>query len=328
MAYETGTATDIGDLVDKLFTFATGLSTTPWTEDELDIVSKLQGTLSLNDCVVTFRWDSTVETDLGLYQSLGWVTASAAHEMTDDAGGGDTSMPVSTGRRVNFESTGPYTAYHFFAGEGSTPYIYVVVEVSSGIFRHFGFGNLEKFGTWTGGEFVYGHYWYQLDPDNTIANSHSFLLDGMNNDTTACATMHAEGLPNQAVAEKWVAFSSRSGTAGTDTSGENRRTVYGGSRCGTWGYYLAALRYSSPNAFKPLIPITVFSLNLDQAPDDWYWLGQMPDISIVNMHAFTAGQEVTVGSDTWMVFPWVRKRYEQDNNEESGNAGVAYKKVT
>ena len=35
MAYETGAATSIEDLVGKLFTFATGLSTTPWTQDEL-----------------------------------------------------------------------------------------------------------------------------------------------------------------------------------------------------------------------------------------------------------------------------------------------------
>jgi hypothetical protein len=328
MAYETGTATGIGDLVDKLSTFAQGLSTTPWTEDELDIVTKLQGTLHRGNCYVTFRWDGTVETDLGLYQSLGWVTSSDAHQMTDDSGNGDTSVPINAERRVNFGSTGPFTAYHFFAGEGDEPYIYVVVEVSSGIFRHFGFGNLKKFGTWTGGEFVYGHLMYTVDPDGILSSGHSFLLDGLTSSTSECATMHAEGLPRQGVNEKWVCFTNRNTTSGTDTAGEDRQTIIGCSRQGGWGAYLSWMRYSSPNAFKPLFPIMIWDLDTSQNPVIYRYLGEMPDISLVNMHAFTPGQEITVGGDTWMVFPWIRKRFEEDNNQESANGGVAYKKVT
>jgi hypothetical protein len=328
MAYQTGTATDIGDLVSKLFTFATGLTTTPWTSDELDIVTKLQGTMHRGNCYVSFRWDSTVETDLGLYQSLGWVTSKQAHEMTDDSGNGDTSVPINTGRRVNFGSTGPFTAYHFFASEGSQPCIYVVVEVSSGVFRHFGFGNIKKFGTWTGGEFVYGHTWDQgVSADNPGYSIHSFLLDGIYSGTSDGATIHAEGLDSQGASEKWAQLGSRAAPAGTDTAGEDRQVFGGGSRCGFWGNYLATIRYSSPQAFKPLITIPVIEFKQADTPDTWIWMGEMVDICICNMHAFTPGQSVTVGTDTWMVFPWVRKRYEQDDAQESWNAGVAYKKV-
>jgi len=328
VAYETGTASDIGDLVDKLFTFSTGLSTTPWTEDELDITTARQGTLHLGDCYVSFRWDGTVETDLGLYQSLGWTSGTEAHLMPDDSGNGDTSVPINSGRRVNLGSTGPYLAYHFFAGEGDDPYIYVVVHVSSGVYRHFGFGNLRKFGTWTGGEFVYGHVWSTADADNVAYSQHSFLLDGVYSSTADCATMHAEGLSSQGGSEKWVCLTSRIAPAGSDRAGEDRQVFCGGSRSGFWGAYLGALRYSSPQAFKPLMTIPVIEYDQSASPDVWRWMGEMVDVAIVNMHAFTPGQEVTVGTDTWMVFPWVRKRYEQDGAEESWNAGVAYKKVT
>lgn len=328
MAYETGTATDIGDLVDKLFTFATGLTTTPWTENELDIVTKRQGTLTLDDCVITFRWDGSVETDLGLYQSLGWVTASAAHEMTDDAGSGDTSVPISSNRRVNFKNVGPYTAYHFFAGEGDEPYIHVVVEVDSGRFRHFGFGNLIKHGTWTGGEYLYGHHWIDTSSrDQPTSTQHTVGLDCVYTGATDGASLHIEGMDDQTVDEKWAVFTQRNPPAGVDTAGEDRKVVLGGMRGGFWGRYLTWMRYNSVNVHVPLMPIPVIYMDASQAPDTYQWLGNQPDVAVINMHAFSAAQEITVGAETWMVFPWVRKQYLENDTEESWNAGVAYKKI-
>ena len=328
MAYQTGSATDIGDLVDKLFTFATGLSTTPWTEDELDTSTKLQGTLHRGDCYVTFRWDGTVEEELGIYQSLGWVTSTDAHNMTNDSGVGDTSVPINAGRRVDFNGTGPYTAYHFFAGEGSEPYIYVVVEISSGLFRHFGFGNLKKFGTWTGGEFAYGHVLASFDLDNPISSGTNFLIDALASSTADCATVHVEGLDHQGVDDKWaICCTTTRANAGDDRDGNDRIVFIGTSRSGV-AYYLSSTRYTEGAALKIIAPVQVFDFNQTADPDEYMLMGEMVDIGICNMHAFTPGQEITVGTDTWMVFPWVRKRYENDAAEESWNAGVAYKKVT
>jgi hypothetical protein len=325
MAYQTGSATDIADLISDLFTFATGLTTTPWTQDELDT---LQGTLHRGDCYVTFRWDDTVETDLGLYQSLGWTTSTAAHQMPDDSGNGDTGGVVSTGRRVTFGSAGPYTAYHFFAGEGDEPYIYVVVEVSSGVYRHFGFGNIKKFGTWTGGEFVYGHILASFALDDPDSSAHQFLLDGLASSVADMGTMHVEDLSWQDVDEKWVVFGNTArANAGQDRAGEQRGVFIGTSRCGL-AYYLSTMRYTEGTALKLITPVQVWDFNQAATPDTYAFMGEMVDVGIVNMHAFTPGQEITVGTDTWMVFPWVRKRYEKDDEQESWNAGVAYKKVT
>lgn len=52
-------------------------------------------------------------------------------------------------------TTGPYTAYNFFT-DGSC--VHVVLEVSSGVFSHFSFGKVTKFGTWTGGEYTTAWY--------------------------------------------------------------------------------------------------------------------------------------------------------------------------
>mgnify|MGYP003633767270 CR=1 FL=1 len=48
---------------------------------------------------------------------------------------------------------------------------------------------------------------------------------------------------------------------------------------------------------------------------------------MINVKNFNLAQELTIGSDTWIVFPWLRKRWQQDNANETGNLGMAYKKT-
>ena len=49
---------------------------------------------------------------------------------------------------------------------------------------------------------------------------------------------------------------------------------------------------------------------------------------ILNIRNLSPGDEITIGAGTWKVFPWIRKQFNQDGvNEESWNAGVAYKKI-
>jgi len=69
MAYETGTPTTIDDLMTKLATFVTGLSTTPWTQENTDL-SYDWVTFSRGTCYVSFRWNSTTAVNLGVFQSL------------------------------------------------------------------------------------------------------------------------------------------------------------------------------------------------------------------------------------------------------------------
>lgn len=324
VVYETGTPSTILDLVQKLSTFARGLST-PWTEDELDLGNN-RCTLHNGSCYVSFAWDASPSTDLGLYQSLGFTPGNAVYNHPNDSGNGDSTPGIiNTGRRVNFGAASGFVAYHFF-GESTGTYIHVVVEVSSGVYRHFGFGNLVKHGTWTGGEYVYGHHWSPSDLDNPAYASHSFGLDGTNANAEG-ATIHVEGLPEQGGSEKWgvCAYSS---SAGTDRAGQTRRTTPGGARGGFWGYQLSWFPYSSPNAYKPLMPIPVVFYDQSAAPKTWRWLGTWPDVAMVNMSSFSPGQEISVGvGETWMVFPWVRKQYLLTNTQESWNAGIAYRKA-
>lgn len=337
MARQTGTASSIEDLVEKLKIFASGLTTTPWTVDEWNPTDNWC-TIHRGACYVSFRWGEAGN-QLGIYQSLGYAGAVAPHLHTNDSGNGQTSSPITTGRRVNFTdgaggagsvNAGPYTSYDFFASEGATPTIYVKVEAVNNLFRHFGFGHLVKANDFTGGEFAFGHYW------NTGAGSgvadpksiyHNFLLDGFGNTVADQATMHLEGFPGQAVGGKWGVFYNTHTSLGNDRAGVARLQLFGGGRSGLYGYALGWIRASQSDAHKLLIPIGVVLRDTSVTPHSWRWLGEMPDIALFNMHFYAPGDEIVVGgTDTYVVYPWVRKqKIAASSAEESWNAGVAYK---
>lgn len=62
----------------------------------------------------------------------------------------------------------------------------------------------------------------------------------------------------------------------------------------------------------------------------WSPVGQVPDVFRINMKSLDAEQEITVGSDTYTVFPMINKDANNtvDNEGYSGYEGLAYKKIT
>ena len=64
-----------------------------------------------------------------------------------------TSAPVGVGMRL---SAGPFLNYHFFS-DAAGDNIVVVIEQTSGLFKHLGWGkSLNKAGTYTGGAYFFG----------------------------------------------------------------------------------------------------------------------------------------------------------------------------
>lgn len=328
LQYETGTPSSVEDLVDKLQTFA---GSNGWTVDEYDDVAN-RCSLHESNMYVHFAWDATNEDAIAIYQSLGYNGLDDIDDQPDDSGSGDYApSTIDSGRRVDFNQSGPFTAYHFFAEDGASGdpmYIHVVVEVSSGIFRHFGFGTIEKVNDWTGGEYAYGHVWSQaaFATDAPSSTSHAFGLDSeKSSPSSEAATLHMEGVADQGGSEKWGAFFASSST-GNDTAGETRRQLYGGGRGGGYIRQLGHIRGSADSAYTPILPIPVMYHDTSQTPDKWIYLGQQPNVGFVNIANFEAGDEITLGGETWVVFPWVRKQYLKNDTQESWNAGVAYRK--
>lgn len=341
MTFQTGSANDLADLLSKLSTFAdtthggwtAGYSPNPQTTDGWFELHK--GNLSVS-AKYPLGAQGPAE-HMSLHQASGFInssTAPGAH--TADSGNGynsgttgHTNANLLVERCVRDIGDGLMPTYHFFADDTAThDYIHVAVQATSGMYRHFGFGNLVKFGdNWTGGEYVYGQY---MDTDTNAHTSdvdHVFLLDGLG--ATAArvrgATLRiASGLPNQGAAVWGVSAPLASASMLTDTAGNIRQQIHGGTRAG-----MEARGFGNPigNGSSGLVPMhTISAFYRDPNNPRVYLLGHMPDVRILNIRNFTPGEEVTIGSDTWVVFPMSIRTTALVSNR-SQYMGVAYKKV-
>ncbi|MDX1488564.1 MAG: hypothetical protein R3268_10210, partial [Acidiferrobacterales bacterium] len=74
----------------------------------------------------------------------------------------------------------------------------------------------------------------------------------------------------------------------------------------------------------PLYPLNVY-YRPPSPSTDIYPLLQMPDVRGINIRHYVGGDEITVGADTWTVFP---TREKGQGTNATAYQGIAYKKVT
>lgn len=324
MAYQTGTTTDLGDLMQKLSTFA---QANGWNLDHETIdVTSIRG-LSKNGIFVAFQFPVAGDV-IAIYQNLSNDNTVSVWASTGDSGVGiDNINPATFGnsRHIN-EIAGPHAAFHFFEQNANPAYIHVVVEVETNRFRHFGFGEIEKIGDWIGGEYSYGNLWQQSvsaidDPKNA---SHVLGL-GLGNSSNFLATMHIRGQPEQAAADRWGLIGAGSGfPQQQDRAGNDRLPCLGGVM-GGMNSQMTPFRVSNLTAFKPLIPIMVSVRDTSPLPDTARLLGTWPDVRVVNMANLAPSETFVIAGETWFVFPWARKQFLKNDTEESWNGGLAYR---
>lgn len=330
MAYQTGSATDMDDLLGKLSTFA---QANGWTEDEFSTVN---GTLALDkgNVYVSFRYDPTTPLHLSVHQALGYTGGNEPGNHPNDSGNGynDTSSHANTvldnERCVRDLGDGPFPSYSFFENDSSPAYIHIVVEKTTDVFRHFGFGELETIGdNWTGGEYAYGHWQESNSPINAL---NSALLDGLfqNSGDSArrAATIHVESLPGEGASSKWgQVWGATNLTPPDDTATEAKVGIQGGFRGGPVARALGIYQAGSQSGLVPMYPIWLIYRNTSNSR--LYFLGTMPDVRGVNIKNFAAKEEITIGSDVWVFFPLAQKT-SSPVTDRTYNSGVAYKKVT
>lgn len=331
MAFQTGTSSSIENLLTQLSTFA---QANGWTQAYYNAGNN--GTLGLNknNVHVAFRWEETIAGGtMILYQSTASDPSPTTQPWTATGNSGfgytgTTATSYPSQRCVNIFA-GPHTGYYFFEKDSSPAYINVIVEVDAGRYRHFGFGELEKVGTWAGGEYCYGHYWEQSTTqgiDIPGSQYHDLGLDGGAGVTTGGhATLRvSDDIPEFGVGAKWAPV--RALAWGNDPDGDPYGSAIGGWRSGPLVQGFTNYRISQNTAYTPLIPIPVWSF-FDSNPDIWRLLGYQADVRMCNIATIDPGQVINIAGENWYFFPWVRKQYLENNTEESWNAGVAYRRI-
>lgn len=311
MAFETGTASSQGDFIDKLTTFA---SSNGWTLDEFDDTTNNRSAVHRGNCYVQHKWDDSDA--IAGYQSLGYSGGTAPGAQADDSGNGDISGAIDTDRRWSGIGNGPFTQYWLFEDDATAPYIHYVLEFQPGYYVHGSFGTIDKAGTWTGGEYHGMSRWSSGNPDSV---NHNVVVDSGHNVTGECATIHAEGLPSEPDAStKWGVFVRSGTTVGTDRAAVARDRFMGGFRDGPLSRATQGVRANPSNGFIPLTPLHAYYVQ----SSNWRFMGKFIDIREINGFYLNPEQTLTIGSDTWHVFPAYRKA---TSGTHSGNLFIAYR---
>ncbi len=337
MAETTGSALGLEDFFGQLLTYVGNLS--GWTVDETitTVSSGRQCAVSKGNLFVQWRWNAASPNTVAMYQSTGFASATRAGTQAGDSGNGynggtsTTETNLASERCIEEMGNAAFPSYYFYTDSNAT-YVHVVVEITAGDFRHFGFGNIEKFGDWgtgSGGEYVYGNAGVNL-PTPHFQSSASFLLDGFLSSTSRvrkAATMRLSGLPDQGSEVYGVVWgrpgsNSSIGTS-TDSAGNDRLAVQGGARGGPLAAGFGWAPPESSTGLSLFQPVACFYKNYVPTVDRIYLLGFQPDVRCVHLKYLAAKGTVSLGSQTWRVFPMVR-RVDGSAAGDTGFAGIAY----
>lgn len=297
MDYETGSATSPADLVTKLATFASGDGWTVNTPASGLVFLKGSAVVGVNGAA------STVD----LRGALSYDSNSAWNAQPNNAG-------VTTLCNVG---AGPFTAYHFFSvTEEGRHALHVVVEISAGRFRHISFGELIKYGQYTGGVYVDCTNWngsvsFQNIPD---APQHQVICD-------ANGTSQANGhvwVDYDSKTNNWQRVSNAGNTDPSRCSGSFRSDGMGQMFLNR-GY----LRWNLRNVPSPL---TYFA---NRASGLKSFIGRIPHMRAVGMANLAPGEIISIGGDSWMVFPVTQRTdtWGSTNSSipSSGHYGYGYR---
>lgn len=307
MAYQTGTSTDTADLLDKLrvFAIASGWTINNFGDRTAGTAPRKALQMTKGGISASFLSDSAIGTAV----NPGPYILTYGHDTYAVGGGTENQANGSTKTQTN-AMIGPFQAYHFFSDNGDTnPYLYVVVETSGGTFKHFGVGRIEGMGEVVTGCFAYGCNWnYQSSPDyasdaNTFRHSVPFDTIENNNGNGQYST-YIRG-DSDSLSPRW--YASYTTNAQNLLSGGVRGTGSGSSAAGAqipmnWGIMQAG---ASERTGRTILQ-NCFMAGARQS-GVFSPLGWPPNIRWVNLRYMDPGATLVLGSDTWKVFPVIRK---------------------
>ena len=119
-----------------------------------------------------------------------------------------------------------------------------------------------------------------------------------------------------------------------DVNNANDAVIFGSGFVTGYDKTLGTIPYASDPIFTTdgisLIPIYVLLHSDFESALRWAPVGQVPDVYRVNMRNLDAEQEISIGSDTYTVFPMMNKDSANTLSGEGYSAyeGLAYKKIT
>lgn len=333
MAYETGTATSVVDLLDKFRLFAVGQG---WTSNR-DVAAGTgrEVAISKGSAYFNFRaWNNesmlvngtttagkygiTMNGSDGYAGGAAW-DRQAGYPVRGSTTGGDQAhvmFPLVT-------TTGPFPAYHFFAPDSKT--LYAEVEITTGAFMRFGCGSLDLFNPAApgGGRFCYAVTGQHVTNSTATTNWLGADMDSSNYALEFVPFRAADFTTNNSGTQFASMVRAQFGSF-NNWAGSGRAVATAGLQmaCQGGGCHDKVLRDYSPNPLNGVGVLLPNIVSLNVGDEFLSPIGVIPGQRLMDMTNYLPGDEFTLGSDTWKVFPWYQK------GGIGLNRGIAYLKVT
>lgn len=346
MAYEAGIANGRNDFLDKLRTFVLGLG---WTVNKWEDLGATDKRLHIQNGTSYFNFRSCVESyPFDYYSSSNQysrMTGICLQGSTGYDGGEDwdhqpgyvcnqdssaTDYLKSSGVAMQSVKSATFN-YWFFSTDD---FVSTVIEFQAGAYQHMMFGDITKFGTYTGGMFcaaTFAHYegfWnvtggYVEDLDNNNRPA-LFAYEEDYYEHSMHMYLEIDGKTD------WWCNGWKGGEyCSASGSGKNKHLITSGvctdSIEASENLLLNSRLFNeSPVAVSgvaPLLPIYVFASR--STLPTFSPAGVLPGVRLINMQYKNAEDEITFGADTWKIMPYF---FKDMSTGKLDNVGIAYKK--
>jgi len=310
MAYSTGSATDVNDLLSKIRNF---LTANGYTEDSY-AAAGAGYRLNIHKDGMYFNFRSSVNENVTQGASGGnfyGIAMSAATGYDAGAEGADNKIAWKTQPGAPYyygqtgiklavvagNITGAVPQYHFFA---NTDGFILCIERASGFWEHLAGGQLTNFGT---AQALDGFFFAGSGSGyDNVNNTRGLFTPNYSVPNAFIYYEHA----SVSFAQKWWGTNSYVGASGGYFTVQSAYSPFPVNLTSSGAYnlgYLQSLLRSVPSIIGNLTPLfpSYFSIGWIDSSD--FLIGHFDSIRCSIITAFTPLQEIVIGDDTWKIFP-------------------------
>lgn len=322
MAYETASANDPNDLIDKLRIFALANG---WTVDynggrtnpggALQAGSNNAVAMNKGGLYVVFYQDTSSNTTANPTPRVANYTYPGPWVSTN----GTDAQANKTQTTLTNKLSGPYVAYHFFT-DPARNYLHCALEVVAGRFAHFHVGTLDKSGGGQAVAYNCGLRWdFTTTPTPYISQlestQHGIPFDDNNNGSSSwtgtALRVDSDGIVPR---NQYMYYGDGTQAKGGFIGAGSQRLM---------SHMLRIVGASTLTGRAPLLPLIVMS---SRSSGVYSVVGTPFDLRVVRLDNLAAGEVLTIGSDSWKCFPLIR-RSGTTGIENSDFHGYAYRIV-
>lgn len=303
--YATGTPTSLADFLNSLATFC---ATAGWTVDHngVELGSDYWLAVHKDACYLSYYVPPSNDR-VELYGGTGY-----------SGGGGHAGQPNSS---VNYSllypaPPGPFTGYHFFSSAASgVDYLHTMLEYSANNFLHIHGGALNPVGGASPAIYTAGTQWSALaggfsstDAGPGVANFWPFSGEP---DSVAFRALQIYATADSVARWFFPGNVSPARAVGAVRSGSRTVNAF----------------FRTPNTLNQLVPFIPLSLYIERlAGGIFSYVGDVYDMRWCSLANNPSKDEITIGSDTWKVFPVISRQPFGSPTASSGNYGFAFRK--